>query len=335
MIVKHRNIPLKVHFNQALARRLPIHHPKLPQIENDSRMKMSGHHGEVQTDFHLQFLDDKEHFIFRGLRLPHSDHHFQIDTLILSRKFIPIIETKNMGGSLNIDWHQFSRSEETGEKGYNNPLLQVTRHKEQFQDWLASHRFERLPIFTQVILSNPSAVIRTKDSRIHQAICKIDRLKSQILKQMNSCSTEFLSDRDIRKLCRLLLKEDSPYFPSLQTSYGICPSDLKGGVGCPSCCHFGMIRHNRLWLCPNCLFQSRDAHQDAVLDYFLLIKPTMTNRAFRDFTGISSIKVASNLLAGLNLPSTGSKKGCIYHRPPHIVSLLEERYLRAMQKTRD
>ncbi|MFS0635107.1 nuclease-related domain-containing protein [Mesobacillus foraminis] len=334
MIQKIRSIPLKVHFNHALISRLLVNHPKIPIIQLDTRKKMSGYNGEVNTDFHLQFLNDRNHYIFLGLRLPHPHHPFQIDTLILSRKFILIIETKNLSGTININESQFSQTTEHGEKGYNNPLLQVQRHKEQLQDWLNAHQFDRLPILVLVALSNPSAIIKTNNPKVKQHICKIDNLKNQIMQLVCNCGEDILTERELKKLTKLLLKEDTPHIPEIQKSYQLSHSDLIKGVRCPSCSSYQMHRKIKSWHCPHCLYQSQNAHKDAFLDYFLLVNTSITNKELRDFLGISSIKVASNLLASSNFPFTGTKKGRVYDRPANFLSLLEARYLLQKQKTK-
>jgi hypothetical protein len=95
-----------------------------------------------------------------------------------------------------------------------------------------------------------------------------------------------------------------------------------------------MVRKNKVWLCPHCLFHAKNVHQNALLDYFLLIKSSITNKEFRDFLGISSTKTASNLLSTLKLPAAGTNKGRIYYCPNDFISQLEHRYQLEKQKTK-
>ncbi|WP_241481520.1 nuclease-related domain-containing protein [Mesobacillus campisalis] len=140
-----RLIPIIVHFGLALVPRLYGNHPKIPLIEKDIRRFMSGYRGEVTTDFHSQFLDDKNHSIFRGLRLLNGHHHFQIDTAILSRKYLLLLETKNNSGDLHIDQEQFSQTSSYGEKGYKHPIIQVNEHRDKLHAWLKSHHLHHSP----------------------------------------------------------------------------------------------------------------------------------------------------------------------------------------------
>ena len=76
-----------------------------------------------------------------------------------------------------------------------------------------------------------------------------------------------------------------------------------------------MKYHYGVWTCPHCKEKSKTAHIKAIEDYFLLIKPSITNSELRHFLQIDSIKSANNILKSLNLPYTGNRKGRVYHRP--------------------
>jgi hypothetical protein len=68
--------------------RLKPDHHKISQLEREISSYMSGYRGEKATEFDLTILDDKKY------RLPHEQHSFQINTPILTRKYILILENK-------------------------------------------------------------------------------------------------------------------------------------------------------------------------------------------------------------------------------------------------
>ncbi|WP_203553704.1 NERD domain-containing protein [Bacillus sp. B15-48] len=332
MILLPRSIPLIVPFNHALIQRLPQSHPKLPIIEKDIRTFMAGYRGEVNTDYHLEFLNDNHHYVFQGIRLPHGTNFFQIDHLLICSKYILQIETKNHRGELTISEEQFSQTSNNSEKGYTNPYHQTMQHKDQLYDWLEAHGLPKLPIISLAVLSHPSAIIKSTDSTILQHLCKVDNLKNKILTHTNHLSERICSEKELKRISNFLLKDHTPHFPDLQTTYGILPSELVHKVRCPNCTCFQMARKDRVWVCPHCFYHSKTAYHDALLDYFLLIKPTITNREFRDFFGIDNIKTATYLLSSQDLPSTGIKKGRVYLRPIDFLAQIEERYLRQTSK---
>lgn len=329
LLLKPRYLPLIVHFNQALIQRLDPDHPKIPQINNTTRSFMSGYHGEKATDYHLEFLNDKNHLIFGGLRLPDGEHYFQIDTPVLSRKFILLLETKNMKDELTFTKEQFKQASNYGEKGYKHPIIQVNHHKEQLQAWLNKHKLPQLPIIPLVVLSHPSAIIKITEPELLKQVCKVDNLKNKILEITAPYTKDIVTTRELKKMANLLLKDDTPSFPNFQTKYRIPIEDVSPGVCCPKCFTFQMLRKDRIWVCPHCLCHSKDTYLDALLDYFLLYKLTINNKEFREFLGFDTMKTASYLLSTLNLPTTGSKKGRIYHRPSDFLDQLESRYNRS------
>ncbi|CAM3839635.1 nuclease-related domain-containing protein [Mesobacillus zeae] len=327
MIAKPRFLPMRIHVNQALARRLPKNHPIIPILENSTSKINSGYHGEVEVDFHLKYLDDKEHHIFRDLRLSHPLHHFQLDNLILSRKYILHLEVKNYTGTLYFDekLKQFYQTANNAEKGYQHPLTQLRRQNAQFLDWLAARGFSGLPVISQLVFSNPAAVIKTNDAGIRRLVCKADQLKAQLSTVLSSASVDIMTEKEQRKLSRLLLKENLPHKPEVLKNYDIHYDELRKGIQCPACSAFYMKRKHRFWVCPHCHHHSSHAHVDALLDYFLLVKPTITNSEFRDFMCLSSVKTSSNLLVSMGLPHQGINKGRVYFAPLNFHSLLEER----------
>ncbi|WP_370223697.1 hypothetical protein [Cytobacillus sp.] len=50
-----------------------------------------------------------------------------------------------------------------------------------------------------------------------------------------------------------------------------------------------------------CKTASDSAHQQTIVDYFYLIKPSITNAEFRRFTHLASVFSASRLLGQMNL----------------------------------
>ena len=90
-------------------------------------------------------------------------------------------------------------------------------------------------------------------------------------------------------------------------------SNLKNGVFCPECFYHSMKRKNGVWACYNCSFKSKDAHLAALIEYALLIKPTITNQELRRFLQIPSPSTANKLIASMNLSYTGETKGRVYN----------------------
>ncbi len=103
MIIQDREIPRIILKLQALLRRLPLNHPKIQVLVDELNRRSAGHKGEEALDYPLSLLDPKDYLIFHGLRLQINNNFFQIDTLVISKHYILLIEVKNLAGSIYFD----------------------------------------------------------------------------------------------------------------------------------------------------------------------------------------------------------------------------------------
>lgn len=316
MIVKRRKIPLRLKINDAVLRRLPETHHKRVDVIQDSMRFGAGHKGEVTLDYYTSLLHEEDFHIFQGLRLKTGETHFQMDSLLLSPSFAIIIESKNMAGTLTFNSHfnQMERSFNEKTDTFDDPILQAKRHRILLLKWLNQHHYPPIPIEYLVFSSNPSTSLRnpSNDPEIYHRVCPPGRLIFKIEEFLSQYTTEVLSLKEHKKLSKLLLKSDQPsdsHLPKFQ----INPSDYLTGVQCPKCNRYAMERYSGTWNCTHCGVTSKDAHLQALEDYFLLISPTITNRQFSSFVHLPSQKLSSKLLAKSGLIPAGSTKGRRYH----------------------
>lgn len=320
MIIKDRDYPIRLRMLEALINRLYDHCSKLPLIKDDYKGWKAGYKGELNTDYRLSFLPEKDYWILRDLRLTDDSWNFQIDNLILTRRYFLLIETKNHSGTLLFEKNseQMIQTKQDKEKAYDHPVIQVNKQKWHFNRWLQAYNFKVPPIVTHVVISNPSTIIKTDDPFLYKYVVKGDVLVDRIIKNDKHYFNEIFQEKELKKISKTLLKKHSPFHPDILKTYSLSQADIQLGVQCPSCSYFGMKRMKWIWVCPHCLLRSKTAHHSAVLDYFLLIKPTMTNQELRDFLLLPTSRSSGNLLSTLNLPSTGATKGRVYHMPEDI-----------------
>ncbi|WP_209125534.1 nuclease-related domain-containing protein [Alkalihalobacillus sp. BA299] len=312
MIKKQRSIPLKILKLEALLRRLPLEHPKRSQIKEALAKSLAGYNGEKAIDFHLSFLPEERYTILHDLRIPHNDRlYFQMDTLVLTPKFLLILEVKNINGSLIFDqtFQQLIRTSNDVEEAFPDPLLQVERQKRQLDMWLLKHKFPPVPIKTIVVISNPSTIIKAAPNKevIHAA-----SLPNKLIMLDKFSNKEILTLKEIKKLSNLLIKQHQPRDQNLLQQYQIPHTDILTGVHCPECFRIAMIRKRGKWVCPECTTHSSDAHIFSLKDYSLLIDKEVTNQQVRTFLNIMSTTVAKKLLIASNFEQIGENKGRKY-----------------------
>lgn len=284
-------------------------------IEEDLYKRTAGYNGEVAVDYFLKFLPQKEYVFFPNIRLPFQDTFFQIDTLLLSRKFALILEVKNISGTLFFDEksRQFIRIQFDGkEEGFDSPISQAQRQSRLFNHFLKLHGIPDIPVEFLVVISRSSTLLKPLGSPIFQKVCHANSLNHKIDLIEKIHQKKVHDHKTTQKVSRLLSKKHVPEVCDIKKLYGIERQDVLTGVQCPACAHLGMDYRHGKWVCPKCRVTSKDAHLAALQDYFLLISPTITNAEFRRFLHLPSRSIAQKLLRTLNLPSTGSFKNTVY-----------------------
>ncbi|WP_409303133.1 NERD domain-containing protein [Peribacillus sp. SCS-155] len=316
MIAKQREIPIILAKLQALLRRLPSQHPKRQLIEKDMAKHKAGFKGEQSVDYHLKNISEKDYYILHNLRLTVEEEIFQIDALFVSQAFALTIEIKNISGTLLFDptYKQLIRIYDEKETGFPDPVSQVKRQRRRLLSWLKSMKFPPMPIEYLVVISNPSTVIKisNRHSGDYKRICHASEVEEKLKLFEEIHTTTTLEVKEMKKLSRHLIRHYTPQDVDILANYQIKPAELQTGVFCPDCGFLPLKRQHGCWHCPACNTKSLNPHAAALDDYFLLISPTVTNTAFRNFLQVPSRHVACRLLHSLNLPFNGHNKNRVY-----------------------
>lgn len=326
--LKPLEIPERVLFDLALKRRINRFHQKLSEIEEDYHRRMTGYRGEKAIAYYLDKLSPDEYDIIHDLRLksPNSDHFFQLDNLILSTFAIPLdIEVKNWKCDIHFDknLNQVIKifPEKNKRERAQNPVLQASEQARLLEMWLTNEGFGNYPIEYLFANSNDKSIITTDHGNEHilQRVCTCETVIKKIIQ--NGQLQKPLTRSDLRIIEEALIAANTPPVFDPQKLYNIPQKEILPGVQCPKCNLLAMLYKFGIWICPHCGYQSKTAHIPAIHDYFLLMKSTITNSELRWFLQISSPDVANHILHDLNLPSTGAKKGRVYHKPEKNFSL--------------
>ncbi|WP_306981774.1 nuclease-related domain-containing protein [Alkalicoccobacillus murimartini] len=313
MIVRRRSKPLKLLQFKALERRVSPSHISFPKIKEDLALREVGYRGEVSTDYYMKFLEQDQFYLVKDLRLRSTEgDYFQMDTVVVCDKYIAIIETKNISGriSFNESTNQMFRKVNDIEQVLPNPFSQVRRQRIQLTDWFLKKGWPLLPIVEFVALSNPSTFIDSSSKRLVPS----EEIPAKLIQLQRSYQTIALKRSEVPLIAQQLAESHIPEIMTEVLPYQITTKDIRKGVLCPACSRIGMERVLRTgsWFCANCNHYSKDAHIQALEDYFLLIKPTITNRELRDFLQIHSSSLSHYLLNQLTLPRTNSNKYTYY-----------------------
>jgi ribosomal protein L37AE/L43A len=321
LIRKPLKIPKRVEIDQALKRRTEPFHPKRSEIEEDYQIRMNGYRGEKEISYFLDKLDPEQFDIINDLRLPcpYSDDFFQIDKLVLSTNILPLnIEVKNWKCDIHFDKHldQVVKIYPNKRERAQNPVLQAREQARQLVLWLAQQGFGQFPIEYFFANSNRKSLITAnpRNEKILKYVCTCENMIDKINRIAPLPNP--LTKSSLRIIEDALLAAHTPKVYDIQKMYNISPTEILPGVHCPRC-HLLAMLYNKygVWECPHCHYQSKMAFIPSLNDYFLLIKPTITNAELRSFLNISSPDTANYILKSLGLPHTGSTRGRIYFKP--------------------
>lgn len=304
---------------EALIRRLFTSHPKWAEAAAEYKRRMAGYRGEKSLDFHLSMLPDTQYLIFHGLRLLYGGFYFQIDILLLCSTFAVVLEVKNMFGEISFekDFNQTKWKKNGAEERIKNPVLQAKLQARKLRHWLQEHNCTEVPIHYFFVNSNEKTIIKTesRNEQLIQHICNSENVLEKIEQIAKYYKTDKLDKKELKKIKRLLLTNHTPDNPDILKAFNLTPKDIPTGGQCPECNTIPMVYIKGKWCCSKCKTISKTAHIQAVKDYFLLVKPTITNAELCLFLHIDSPNVGYKILKSMNLPYSGTFKNRVYHQP--------------------
>jgi len=136
-----------------------------------------------------------------------------------------------------------------------------------------THNVSPMPIEYLVVFSRNSTILKTNPGNEHifEHMIYAEYLEGKIAQIAAKYQNPVLKGKAINKLTDYLLSERIPAYPEILKTFSIPKTDIKPGVQCPICKAIPMIRVSAAWYCSWCKSYSKDAHIQAVRDYFLLM----------------------------------------------------------------
>jgi hypothetical protein len=315
MNLKERLVPeiiLKLH---AILQRLPVKHEKVIIMRNDLSKYRAGYNGEKSIDFYLQFLSNEPYYILHDVRISINNYYFQIDTLILTKKYILILEIKNLAGVIDFDgdFNQTVQTKNGLQRAFPDPLFQINRQETMLREWMDSHQLPILPIHGLVVMSNVHSIIRSNHEQFTQKIIRSTTLSQRIaeLEEYYKGNNE-VQVKELKKISKRIIKAHCPLNQSILDLYGISKEEVIRGIFCERCNKCPLKRIHGRWECEYCSWTSKDAHKSTLDDYYLLFGNKITSRALQDFLLINSPSLATRILRDLKVSKEGNLKSTVY-----------------------
>ncbi|WP_409272314.1 nuclease-related domain-containing protein [Neobacillus sp. SCS-31] len=319
MKVKERTIPLRILKDEALLRNISPKNPAYPVIENDYYRRKAGYWGETQIDYYLRLLPHQnKYYILNDLRIPFQGSFFQIDSLILTTRYCLVIESKNIKGILFFDgvFDQLIRINGDTEEAFEDPITQAKNILLQLKAILLK-LIPNLPFDYIVSVASPKTILKS-DVKTKKRVCHASSLVQKIIELDDYYTDDVIQTSEIEEVCNFLLKLHSPEQQNILEIYRLMERDILKGVLCQKC-NGKMVFVNARWICCHCGNGSQDAHLQKLKDYFLIFRPSITNKQLRTFLEIKSRRVAYRILTNSQLTWSGEGKGRVYFAPTSLV----------------
>ncbi|EON74043.1 nuclease-related domain-containing protein [Lysinibacillus sphaericus] len=310
-----REKPLKLLWLEAIQRRLKKGDARISYYAEQFRRLDAGFAGEKRVDREWdEIICPNTFFILHNLLLTNgANHTHQLDTLFICNRFMLIIEIKNINGRLdfNGNTHQCTRTKPDGTvEGFPNAINQIHRHIQFLKVFSQNHS---LPIEGAIILSNPSAIIATHPNSV--PIFHVSGLQSHLQLLFNKYPKSLLTNE---QLSRFVQRFRDHHQPQVLPPF-IASSRFRHGVLCPKCQYkYQMHYHRGFWKCSICNYASAEIFAEALQDYRLLVRQTITNSQLRAFFGIQSSDSANRLLKKFQFSYTGTFKNRVYLLPDNL-----------------
>ncbi|MEO4052527.1 NERD domain-containing protein [Solibacillus sp. CAU 1738] len=199
----------------------------LKQLEKQKRIIELGIHGEKSVLFELQNSFLPIHII-HDLRIVHKDLSAQLDFVVITRRFILVIEVKNYYGDIEItEKDEFvrkvrQRNRIVFKEGFYSPIRQVQRQVHVLEMLLKDKEvINKMPIKYVVVFSNKRTLIDANNASIevNEKILRADQLVRYLTNELKKNSPIHLLDKH--------MEEMSTYISSQHQSKAINDLDIN------------------------------------------------------------------------------------------------------------
>lgn len=186
------------------------------KIEMDQLYIRLGAQGEKNVNYELKnsFLPM---YILHDVRIQQDDYSAQLDFVIITSKFICILETKKLNGDVNINNQgDFTRSFKSSngktykKEGIYSPISQNQRHVRILHDMLVKSKLIKYaPVLSLVVMANPKSIIDYKfaPKEIKDQIIKYDQLTPYLKKMISKTSDINMPIVTMNEIAEFLLEQ--------------------------------------------------------------------------------------------------------------------------------
>lgn len=240
--------------------------------------------------------------------------YFQMDTLIVTNRYILLLEIKNIRGHIEFQENpaQIIRTYDGVEEKLDCPIHQIIRNTNALSN-IVCKITTNLPVHAAVVFCNSSAHVSSypKNAKIlyknqidfyienlNKSPEKVDRITFQkIVKRLNSLNNNY---KQI----------------SLATRYSIDSMSLRQGIFCEICeSNMYSLRNSSIFSCDSCNKTDKEIFTNSIIGLFGILGPELKRSQIQTHLSVRTRFGIIRALTKLNCTKSGSGKSTYYSLP--------------------
>lgn len=310
--MQQREVPREIHGIQELLRRMPLEQTATIHFLTQQLARMeSGHKGECKIDQKLATLPIPalHHYIPNFTTRNKFGNHYQLDTLLITNRYILYLEVKNIRGQIEFlsNPDSLKRTFEGKVDFMSCPMAQTLRNQKMLMN-LVRNQAVQIPVYAAIIFANTSATILSQQKNV---TILYRRQLDHYLDKLNTLP-EILDKTQFQKLIKSFKTSNHNFYPeALSVRYAIDPTCLKSGVYC-DVCNLKMTILFRYFYCNSCQKTDRQALHRSVLSLFTILGHHQHIRTFTHHLNFHRRDTIRRTLQQLPTTRDGKSKATTY-----------------------
>ena len=147
-----------------------------------------GRYGEYLVFSKIFPLCSDQAKILTNVRVPIDGHTAEIDVLLIDTFGLVSFEVKHFkgtiyGNSADATWTQYFKTAKN--EHFKSPILQNDYHIQALRKW-----FPNCPIYSTVVFTNPTVVLKVANTRLDVRVCRLDQLNALVLPTPNALTEQ-------------------------------------------------------------------------------------------------------------------------------------------------
>ncbi|WP_099354742.1 HRDC domain-containing protein [Fredinandcohnia onubensis] len=187
----------------------------MKKVERHLKLFSKGQTGEKNVLFELQ-NSMLPLVVLHDVYLEYEDYHAQLDFVIITHKFIMVLEVKKLFGNIHItDKGEFQRlitknNRIVNKEGMYSPINQVERHVAILEKLLKDKGvIESCPVKYAVTFANPKTILdisKKAPASIQSSVIRHDQIKTFIKSELEKKPPVLMSDQKLYEIADTVLK---------------------------------------------------------------------------------------------------------------------------------